>query len=99
MSEEKLILVERLCNHYQVEMSLFSELRDFGIIEIRTIEDSYFIHEDKISIVEKVVRMKKDLNINLEGIDTVLNLLDKINDLQAELNTVKNRLRLYEDRV
>lgn len=97
MSKEKLILVNQLCEHYQVEISLFTELHDFGIIEILTIEDSYFIHEDKISVVEKVVRMQKDLNINLEGIDTVLTLLDKINDLQTELNTVKNRLRLYED--
>lgn len=97
MSKEKLILIDQLCVHYQVEMSLFSELHDFGIIEIRTIEDSNFIHEDKIRVVEKVVRMQKDLNINLEGIDTVLNLLDKINDLQTELNDVKNRLRLYED--
>jgi len=97
MSKEKLILINQLCVHYQVEMSLFSELEDFGIIEILTIEDSSFIHEDKISVVEKVVRMQKDLNINLEGVDTVLNLLDKITDLQTELNTVKNRLRLYED--
>lgn len=97
MSKEKLILIKQLCLHYEVEMSLFSELQDFGIIEILTIEDAYFIHEDKISVVEKVVRMQKDLNINLEGVDTVLNLLDKINDLQTELNIVKNRLRLYED--
>lgn len=97
MSQEKLIQIKQLCTHYQIDMSLFSELNDFGIIEILTVEDSYFIHEDKISVVEKVVRMQKDLNINLEGVDTVFNLLDKINGLQAELNTVKNRLRLYED--
>ncbi len=97
MSKEKLILINKLCTHYKVEMSLFSELHDFGIIEILPIEDSYFIHEDKITIVEKVVRIQKDLNINLEGVDTVLNLLDKINDLQIELNTVKNRLSFYED--
>jgi chaperone modulatory protein CbpM len=97
MSKEKLILINQLCTYYQVEMSLFAELHDFGIIEILSIEDSYFIHEDKISVVEKVVRIQKDLNINLEGVDTVLNLLDKINNLQTELNTVKNRLRLYEE--
>ncbi len=97
MNEEKLILIDQLCEHYKVEMALFSELHDFGIIEILTIKNSYFIHEDKISTVEKVVRMQKDLNINMEGVDTVLNLLDKINNLQIELTTVKNRLRLYED--
>jgi len=97
MSRENLIPIEQLCVHYEIEMSFFYELQDFNIIEILSIEDSNFIHEDKISIVEKVVRMQKDLHINLEGVDTVLNLLDKINDLQIELNTVKNRLRLYED--
>ena len=97
MSKEKLILIPQLCAHYQVEMSFFSELHEFGIIEVLTIDNSTFIHEDKISVVEKVVRMKKDLNINLEGVDTVLNLLDKINDLQTQLNATQNRLRLYED--
>ncbi|NVK65119.1 MAG: MerR family transcriptional regulator [Flavobacteriales bacterium] len=97
MSEDKLIPIEQLCVHYEIETSLFYELHDFNIIEILSVEDSIFIHEDKIGVVEKVVRMQKDLNINLEGIDTVLNLLDKINDLQTELNAVKNRLRLYED--
>jgi uncharacterized membrane protein YjjP (DUF1212 family) len=97
MNEEKLIQINQLCEHYQVEMSLFSELQDFGIIEIVTVENSYFIHENKISTVEKVVRIQKDLNINMEGVDTVLNLLDKIDNLQVELTTVKNRLRLYED--
>ena len=97
MSKENLISVQQLCEYYQVEISFFSELHDFGIIDMITIENSHFIYEDKVSVLEKVVRMQKDLNINLEGIDTVLNLLVKINDLQTELNTVKNRLRLYED--
>lgn len=96
MSKENLIPIKQLCKHYQVEISLFSELHNLGIIEVLTIEDAHFIHEDRIRVFEKVVRIQNDLNINLEGIDTVMNLLDKINDLQTELNTVKNRLRLYE---
>ena len=56
-----------------------------------------YIHEDKINVIEKIIRMQKDLNLNLEGIDTVFNLLEKIDNLQTELINVKNRLRLYED--
>lgn len=97
MSKEKLIPINQLCTHYQVELTFFSHMHEFGIIEILTIEDSYFIHEDNMHVVEKAIRMQKDLNINLEGIDTVLNLLEKISDLQNELTIVKNRLRLYED--
>lgn len=97
MKNDKLIELHQLCTHYEVEMSFFTQLQDVGIIEIRAHEDSYVIHEDKLAMVEKVVRIKNDLNINPEGIDTVLNLLDKIDDLQSELTTVRNRLRLYEE--
>lgn len=97
MSKEKLIPLNQLCTHYQVEMSFFSYLHEFGFVEILTIEESHFIHEYKINDVEKIIRMQKDLNINLEGIDTVFNLLEKISELQTELISVKNRLRLYED--
>lgn len=99
MSKEKLIQINQLCTHYQVEMTLFSHLHEFGIIEILTIEDANFIHEDNINVVEKAVRLQKDLNINLEGIDTAFNLLEKIDQLQTELTTLKNRLRLYEDEI
>lgn len=99
MSEEKFIRVTQLCQQYQVETTWFSELNDLGIIEIQTIEDAHYIQEEHLGLVERVVRLQKELHINLEGIDTVLNLLDKIEDLQMELTAVKNRLRLYEDEV
>jgi hypothetical protein len=97
MNKEKLIPIEQLCLNYEVEMSFFYELHDIDLIEIQTIEESDFIHEDKLLVLEKVMRMQKDLNINIEGVDAVMNLLDKINDLQNELDELKNRLRLYED--
>tara|TARA_R110001592_G_scaffold237306_3_gene496153 strand:+ start:53679 stop:53975 length:297 start_codon:yes stop_codon:yes gene_type:complete len=97
MSKENLIQINQLCSLYQVEMSFFSHLNDFGLVEIISVNDNYFIHEDNIYHVEKIIRIQKDLNINLEGIDTVLNLLEKIENLQNELISVKNRLKLYED--
>lgn len=96
MKREDLIQVDHLCNQYKVEVSFFTELQDFGFVEIVTLEDTYFIHEERLHVIEKIVRIHNDLNINLEGIDVVLNLLDKIDELQDELTTVKNRLSLYE---
>jgi hypothetical protein len=97
MSKENLIQVNQLCSLYEVEMSFFSHLNEFGLVEIISVNDCYFIHEDNLYAVEKIIRIQKDLNINLEGIDTVLNLLDKIEGLQNELLAVKSRLKLYED--
>tara|TARA_R110002124_G_scaffold46919_3_gene140258 strand:+ start:3163 stop:3456 length:294 start_codon:yes stop_codon:yes gene_type:complete len=97
MSLENFIPLNQLCTHYRVEMSFFTNLNEFGLIEIITIEQSLFVHKDKASDIEKIIRIHNELDINLEGIDTIFNLLEKIKKLQSELITTKNRLRLYED--
>lgn len=97
MNTENLILITTLCKQYQVEESFFSVLNEYGFVEIVVVKNTSFIHEDNVTVVDKIIRMRNDLNLNMEGIDTVFNLLEKIDDLQNELNTVKNRLRLYED--
>lgn len=96
MSIDKFIPVDQLCAHYKVEMSFFTNLNDFGLIHIKNVEKSLFVHQDQINEIEKMIRMHQDLNINLEGIDAVFNLLEKINDLQQELIFVKDKLKLYE---
>jgi hypothetical protein len=67
-----------------------------GLLEIKTIEETQYIHPDAIFEIEKIIRMHQELEVNIEGIDVVFNLLQKIEYLQNELITVKNRLRLYE---
>jgi chaperone modulatory protein CbpM len=97
MSKENLIPLTKLCTHYKVEMVFFTSLNEIGLIEISTIEETYYINEDKIDDLEKMIRMHQDLDINPEGIDTVFNLLGKIDELQTELTAIKNRLGIYED--
>lgn len=97
MRSENFIRLSQLCTHYQVEMSFFTTLDEYGLIETQTIEKSVCVHQDNINDIEKMMRMHQDLNINFEGIDAVLHLLQKVDYLQSELSTLKNRLRLYED--
>ena len=97
MEIKDFIPVIQLCSHYQVEISFFNELNEVGLIEITTIEQTLYLHQDKINDVEKMIRIHRELNVNTEGIDVVFNLLQKVDDLQNELNNLQNRLRLYEN--
>lgn len=97
MNTENFISLNQLCTYYEVEISFFSSLNELGLIEIETIEHMPYIHHDRVGDIEKIIRMHHELGINIEGIDIVLNLLEKIEALQAELRAVKNRLGLYED--
>jgi hypothetical protein len=96
MNIEKLIPLSSLYNHYNVEMSFIFNLNEIGLIEILTIDETKYIKPDAIYEIEKMIRMHQDLSVNIEGIDVVFNLLQKIDNLQNELISVKNRLRLYE---
>ena len=96
MNMKNLIPIHELCTHYEVEISFFSNLSEMGLIEIKTIEASQYIDSDSVCEIEKIVRMHQELDVNIEGIDVVFNLLQKIDTLQKELTALKNRLNLYE---
>lgn len=97
METENLISAEEFCIHHHVEYSFINSLQQVGLIELKTIEKSRFIDPDKLFDLEKFVRLHYDLDINLEGIEAITYLLKKVENLQDEVNTLKNRLSLYED--
>ena len=97
MATQNLILIEKLCTHYEVEVTFFNELNNIGLIEIEIVEQDQYIHQDKINDLEKMIRLHHELDVNIEGIDVVLNLLQKVDTLQDELNTLKNKLSVYEN--
>lgn len=95
MNLENLTTVHSLASQYDVTITFFEVLDELGLIEVITVNENHYIHHDNIFKVEKIIRIHKDLELNLEGIDVVLNLLDKIETLQQELIATKNSLRLH----
>jgi hypothetical protein len=96
MKTKYLIAIDDFCANHNIDISFINSLEQTGLIEITTIEQSGFIAADQLLELEKYVRFYYELDINLEGIETVSYLLQKINSLQHEIGTLTNRLRLYE---
>lgn len=96
MENENLISVEQLCANYNVEISFIHTLTEFGLVEIVTIEAIPCISKEQIKDLERLIHLHYELDINMEGIDAIHNLLQKVDLLQAELKELKNRLRFYE---
>ena len=93
----QLISTDDFCTHYKVEYSFISSLQQNGLIEIITINQNSFIDHDHLKNVERLVRLHYDLDINLEGIEAITYLLNKVKNMQDEIISLKNRLRVYED--
>jgi hypothetical protein len=96
MGTEYLIEVDEFCASHDIEISFISSLYQSGLIDITTIKNTSFIEADQLRQLEKYVRLYYDLDINLEGIETIDYLLHQINSMHDEILTLRNRLRLYE---
>ena len=93
---DDLIAVNEFCVNHDIENSFINLLQQNGLIEIRIIESKYFVEKEQLPQLEKFVRFYYDLDINLEGIEAINYLLQRIENLQNENVELKNRLRLYE---
>lgn len=96
MQTDYLIGIDKFCANHNIEISFISSLQESGLIEIQTIKESGFIEPAQLSQLEKIVRLYYELEINLEGIETINYLLQQLNNMQDENIALRNRLRLYE---
>lgn len=96
MEQRKLISATEFCALHHVEVSFIQSLEETGLIEIEMIEETGFIPLAQLPELERMVRLHNELDINIEGIDTINNLLNRITELQDELIRLRNRLRFFE---
>ena len=96
MQTEYLIAVEEFCACHDIEVSFISSLQRTGLIETTMIEGDWFIDTEQLQQLEKYIRFYYELDINLEGIESIMHLLQRVNAMHDEITQLKNRLRLYE---
>ena len=97
MTQELLISADEFCNCHHIEFSFMRNLQEFGMIELVTRQEVNYIPESQLEKLEKILRLHNDLDINVEGIDAINHLLQRMGKMQSEIIRLENRLRLYED--
>jgi hypothetical protein len=77
-------------------LSFINSLQAHGLIEVNTISEKRFILLDTLPELEKFIHLHYDLEINMEGIEAISNLLNRMKTLQEEIAALKNKLHIYE---
>ena len=90
MERDNLIPAKDFCIYHNIEYSFINSLEDSGLISITSIEQSTYISADELQKLEKFVRLHYDLDINVEGIETINHLLEKIEELQKQILQLRN---------
>jgi len=92
MQTEDLMPADEFCVHYNAEFSFVHSLHEYGLIKIITIENNSFIEKSQLQELEKLVRFHYEMDINLEGIQAITHLLQRINEMQSEISKLRNQL-------
>ncbi|CAN5407983.1 chaperone modulator CbpM [soil metagenome] len=94
---ENLVSANEFCINHQIEISFITSLQEFGLIEIITIKDTLYVDSNELNKLERLLRLRYEMDINMEGIEAIVNLLQKHETMQTEIIRLKNRLSLYEN--
>ncbi len=96
MQNSHLIPAEDFSSFYSVEYSFISSLHDQGLIELKANENKKCIDIDELQKIEKLIRLHYEMDINIEGIDAIAHLLQRMNAMHEEIIQLKNKLKRFE---
>ncbi len=91
-----LFAISEYCVVHNIDPSFIQSLENEGLIHIIFSDEQQFIEEEQLHELETFTRWHHDLGINIEGIDALHNMLQKLREVQSEINDLKLRLRQYE---
>jgi hypothetical protein len=96
METADLVLAGEFCTHHHISYAFIAGLQEAGLVEITVVDEQQFLHVEQLRELEKMIRLHTELDINTEGVEAISYLLQRVNHLQQELRTTKQRLSWYE---
>lgn len=90
-----LIIINDYCDRCQVDPSFIVELADDGLIDIQVIDEERYLPASQLAELERYTHLYYDLSINVAGIDAIHHMLERIENLQREIRSLRNELRFY----
>ncbi|MGY8914886.1 MAG: chaperone modulator CbpM [Flavobacteriales bacterium] len=91
------ITIKDFCSSHDIEESFVLSLSEFDLVTVKIVEQERYIHQEELPKLEKMIRLNQELGINLEGLEAIYHLLEKVEQMQTEVNQLRIKLRKWED--
>ena len=95
MSGNRLLYSECL-RIYEVEESFIESLQEVGLIQVIDQDEDRFVAYDDLSDLEQFIRWYYEMDINVEGIDALRHMLQRVRSLQSEITQLRHELQFYK---
>ena len=93
--QTELIIVSEYCHKCHIEPSFIELLEEGGLINVHTEDGKHYLLVSQLPELERYSRMYYDLSINMEGIDVIHHLLERIEAMRREMDLLRRQLMLH----
>lgn len=95
--DESLISLNKFCSSCGIEISFVQALCEQGLCELVERETTTYILPDEITRLERLSRLHYEMDINLEGLQAIIHLQKKIEDLEEQVKDLRRKLQRHEN--
>ncbi|CAD0220684.1 chaperone modulator CbpM [Chryseobacterium sp. JV274] len=88
---------EELVRIYNIEITFFDELVDYGLLNIHIEDNIHYLMYDDLPELEKFANWYYDLEVNLPGLEVIHNMLKKLDALNRRNRELMNKLSAISD--
>jgi chaperone modulatory protein CbpM len=96
MQNQNLVPVNEFCRYHHIDVTFIQLLKEHGLIETTTVQQTMYVQKEQLSQLEKFVRLNQELNVEAESLDIISHLLQQTKILREEITALRNRLSFYE---
>lgn len=86
------ITIQEFCIHHKAEPDFLNALAESGMLTLIEVNEGKAIQYEHLPELECYIRWHYELDINLEGIDAMRHLLEKVKGLQEAVIQLKSLL-------
>lgn len=92
--ETRYIKITEFCENEKIETSFLLELNREGLLRLEKQEEVEFIDQNDLPQIEMFARWHYELGVNLEGIDAMRHMLERMKEMQRQIQILEKKLQI-----
>ncbi|MDG4951342.1 chaperone modulator CbpM [Weeksellaceae bacterium KMM 9724] len=92
--ETRYIKITEFCENEKIETSFLLELNREGLLRLEKQEEVEYIDQNDLPQIEMFARWHYELGVNLEGIDAMRHMLERMKEMQKQIQILEKKLQI-----
>ncbi|MBW2091960.1 MAG: MerR family transcriptional regulator [Deltaproteobacteria bacterium] len=88
--------ISRVARYLNVSVRTIRNYEAEGFIRIERINGRCYLQPEEVELIALITRLRNDLRVNLAGVGAILEMRQKILDLQKQLDQLKREIKEQE---